>query len=305
MALNQSSLHFGWMPPLSLFTDSRNKARRLLRKHAQSAWATAFAAFAVLFYSWAATLAYDFAALSLHAGEPQPWRHLVGRAGAIGLALVAAQYFCRLALVTAPSRSASRAASLVARLPNVLAWTVLTAVSVSVTVFAALAHGLGLAAAFGLSLVGTAITVCAGQSLFGQGLKEESGPRTTWASTSSGGPSNAGRSTVCSAATTDGRTSAHHGASRSAGQADGPSPQRHAAKPRRTAARRDSIDRAWLECLQAAHVSVNAAKALYSAGFRSMEELRRAEDGALLAVRGVGPATLRKLRDQFHSQPPS
>ncbi len=55
-------------------------------------------------------------------------------------------------------------------------------------------------------------------------------------------------------------------------------------------------DPRWLACLQLAGVRPGTATALHRAGFRTLEALARADDAALLAVRGVGPATLRRLR---------
>ncbi len=55
-------------------------------------------------------------------------------------------------------------------------------------------------------------------------------------------------------------------------------------------------DPRWLACLQLAGVRPATATALHRAGFRTLEALARADDAALLAVRGVGPATLRRLR---------
>jgi len=40
---------------------------------------------------------------------------------------------------------------------------------------------------------------------------------------------------------------------------------------------------------------VRMAYALYAAGFRTAEQVRVAEDNALLAAPGIGPATLRQV----------
>ena len=79
-------------------------------------------------------------------------------------------------------------------------------------------------------------------------------------------------------------------------------PQTPAAAPRRAGRRRTVADPGggpdprWLACLQLAGVRPATATALHRAGFRTLEALARADDVALLAVRGVGPATLRRLR---------
>lgn len=57
----------------------------------------------------------------------------------------------------------------------------------------------------------------------------------------------------------------------------------------------------FFRAVKAAGINVRTAYALYAAGFRSAEQVRVAEDAALLAAPGVGPVTLRKLRAQFGS----
>lgn len=51
--------------------------------------------------------------------------------------------------------------------------------------------------------------------------------------------------------------------------------------------------------VRAAGVNVRIARALYAAGFRNAEQVRAADDRHLLAMPGVGAATLRKLRVKF------
>ncbi len=51
--------------------------------------------------------------------------------------------------------------------------------------------------------------------------------------------------------------------------------------------------------VRAAGVNVAIAKALFSAGIRSPRQLMKARDRQLRSIRGVGPATVRKLRAQF------
>lgn len=48
-----------------------------------------------------------------------------------------------------------------------------------------------------------------------------------------------------------------------------------------------------------AGINVRIARTLYSAGFRSDDQVRDCEDARLLAIDGIGHATLRKLRLQF------
>jgi len=51
--------------------------------------------------------------------------------------------------------------------------------------------------------------------------------------------------------------------------------------------------------VRAAGVNVRIARALYAAGFRNAEQVRAADDRHLLAMPGIGAATLRKLRVKF------
>ncbi|MGD2076659.1 MAG: helix-hairpin-helix domain-containing protein [Gammaproteobacteria bacterium] len=48
-----------------------------------------------------------------------------------------------------------------------------------------------------------------------------------------------------------------------------------------------------------AGINVTSAKALFSAGIRSAQQLHEATDGQLLQIHGVGPATVRRLRARF------
>ena len=51
--------------------------------------------------------------------------------------------------------------------------------------------------------------------------------------------------------------------------------------------------------VRAAGVNVAVAKALFGAGIRSPRHLLKARDRQLRSIRGIGPATVRKLRAQF------
>lgn len=62
------------------------------------------------------------------------------------------------------------------------------------------------------------------------------------------------------------------------------------------ARRTGGADPRWLACLQLAGIRAATATQLHRAGLRTLEDLARADDAALLAVRGIGPATLRRLR---------
>ena len=56
---------------------------------------------------------------------------------------------------------------------------------------------------------------------------------------------------------------------------------------------------AFFSGVRAAGVNVTMARALFSAGVRTPRQLRRASDEHLLKIRGIGPATVRKLRNYF------
>jgi hypothetical protein len=58
---------------------------------------------------------------------------------------------------------------------------------------------------------------------------------------------------------------------------------------------------AFFTGVREAGVNVTIARALFSAGIRSPQQLRRANDRQLAAIRGVGPATIGKLRARFGS----
>ncbi|VAW81389.1 hypothetical protein MNBD_GAMMA13-1212 [hydrothermal vent metagenome] len=51
--------------------------------------------------------------------------------------------------------------------------------------------------------------------------------------------------------------------------------------------------------VRAAGVNVAVARALFGAGIRSSHHLLTAHDGQLRSIRGIGPATVRKLRARF------
>lgn len=56
---------------------------------------------------------------------------------------------------------------------------------------------------------------------------------------------------------------------------------------------------AFFAGVRAAGCNVSIAKALFAAGIRTPRQLLAAGDDELVAIRGVGPATVRKLRAQF------
>jgi hypothetical protein len=63
--------------------------------------------------------------------------------------------------------------------------------------------------------------------------------------------------------------------------------------------------RAYLAGLRAAGVNIRSARALVSAGYLSGTALQHASDTEILAIRGVGPATLKKIRACFRAHTPA
>lgn len=82
--------------------------------------------------------------------------------------------------------------------------------------------------------------------------------------------------------------------------ASAPVPGMHRTRPHAQARPQSRVSsRYFLSELRQAGVNVRIARALYTAGVRSPEAVRRSRDAALLAIHGVGPATLRRLRETF------
>ena len=73
-------------------------------------------------------------------------------------------------------------------------------------------------------------------------------------------------------------------------------------RPNGMSAERSTVEsdaRLFFEAVKAAGINVRIARTLYAAGFRSAAQVRACEDARLLAIDGIGKATLRKLRVQF------
>jgi hypothetical protein len=77
--------------------------------------------------------------------------------------------------------------------------------------------------------------------------------------------------------------------------------RRASTRPVRSAAEHEAVQ-AFFAGVRAAGVNVAIAKALFAAGIRSPRQLLKASDRQLAAIRGVGPATVHKLRVQFGKQ---
>lgn len=68
---------------------------------------------------------------------------------------------------------------------------------------------------------------------------------------------------------------------------------------RHTTPREREQVQAFFTGVRAAGVNVAIARALFNAGIRSPQQLLKARDEQLHSIRGVGPATVRKLRNHF------
>jgi hypothetical protein len=73
--------------------------------------------------------------------------------------------------------------------------------------------------------------------------------------------------------------------------------------------RHERIDKEWMDqwlgyndFLGIADIATNISKSLYESGFRSSEDLMHAEDKQLLSVKGVGPATVKKIRQKLFAE---
>lgn len=71
------------------------------------------------------------------------------------------------------------------------------------------------------------------------------------------------------------------------------------ASPRPTPAEIAAAAQIFYRALRDAGINVRIAQSLYAAGFRNAARVRQCSDAQLLAIPGIGPATLRKLRLQF------
>lgn len=280
-----------WIPPILCHQDALRRIRRFTRKHERALWAAIFLAFAAVLYVWAAVLTHGFATRGLRPDGYSGWEPILGDAGAIALAILAAQYFFRIALKELPPRLNPRSC-LAATLPSALAWAVPTVVTVAVIAATMFVERPELAVAYIASLLGVmAATVLTIQTARGgiAGAKDTGAKRLppAPANPTRAGPDRQG----ASPAQTVRPPSASAGA------------LSHAKPPVPAA----GLDQEWLDCLRSARVKVNSVKALYAAGYRSLDDLRKAEDRGLLKIKGIGPATVRRIRaclQQDHSAGP-
>jgi len=74
-----------------------------------------------------------------------------------------------------------------------------------------------------------------------------------------------------------------------------------AKRPPKSAPEPEAV-RAFFAGVRAAGVNVAIAKALFAAGIHSPRQLLKVSDRKLIAIRGVGPSTVHKLRVQFGKQ---
>lgn len=283
MAWSPPARPLDWIPLIFRHQDAFRRIRRFMRRHERALWATIFLAFAAVLYVWTAVLTHGFATRGLRSDGYSGWGPILGDAGAIALAILAAQYFFRIGLKELPPRLNPRS-NLAATLPFALAWAVLTVVTVAVIAATMFVERPELAVAYIASLLGVmAATVLTIQTARGGSV----------------GTTDTGAKRLPPAPADPTRTGpARQGAS-PAQTVRPPSDSADAlscAKPHKLSVPAAGLDQEWLDCLRSARVKVNSVKALYAAGYRSLDDLRKAEDRALLNIKGIGPATVRRIR---------
>lgn len=84
---------------------------------------------------------------------------------------------------------------------------------------------------------------------------------------------------------------------RTAPRRPAPAAVEHAVPPMTPSTQEDAQQ--FFREVRAAGVNVRIARALHAAGFRNADQVRAADDRRLLAMPGIGAATLRKLRVKF------
>jgi len=255
-----------------LYVVLRRSLRRGWRGYGHWLWSGVFAALATGLCLVAGTLVYRLALAALLPGAAGALE--AARLGGTVLAFAGARHFLWVALDAAPVSAARRwkTPATLDRLSAALMLGVVAAVLVAVMVAAAYAEHPMLAVGF----LATLISALAAGGVFYRGLVQR-------------------QKTAAAAAVPANPVSTPEPAPTPTASAAPPAP-RPAPVP---AAPSGEESWAYLETLRAAGINVRVAKALFMAGFRSAQALREADDAALLAIQGVGPATLSKVRVRF------
>jgi hypothetical protein len=271
---------------------------RLIRVHGYALWAAAFVALAVIFYALAALFTHELLLGTLNGTPAGDAGSLLARISATALTLAAAQHFLRIALrAWAAGRASAREEP--GPIPDTVTLGVLTAVALPVTAAVAYAEHPGLATA-NLLVLFTAVSVALGLRRSLEHRGEEKRRQAAVAL-------RARAALACTVAPAPSRVAV------APPQIPTPiparpapmtstTPRREAESPEEPEAHQAPEAASWLHVQEALHlagVTGKPARALYEAGFVSAALLASADETALLAVSGVGPATIRKLREHF------
>lgn len=241
-------------------------------------WPLLFLVFAVALYLTGGVFAYQVARTALTPYAAGTSGGPLAELGGVILAFASARHFAKVSLQAMPAASRSRWNTSVAqdRLAGGLMLLVVAGVLVPMAAAAAFAARPGLGAVFVAALLSMLATTVSLHRLYNRRPQGD-------------------------AAAAPGRVVT--AASVPAGREDSPDqcPVAQGVAPASPGTREfcpQSDDPQWfLGRLREAGLNVRVAKAVYLAGLRSEQHLRAADDAALLAINGVGPATLAKLRN--------
>ncbi|MEJ2685620.1 MAG: helix-hairpin-helix domain-containing protein [Gammaproteobacteria bacterium] len=247
-------------------------ARSYQRAYGAWVWPLVFVIFAVALYLTGGAFAYQLTSQALAPAGSVPGGGPLAELGAAALAFAAARHFVRVALQAAPAGSRLCWETPVAqdRLAGGIMLAVVAGVLVPASAAGAFAARPQLGGVFVAALVSVLATTVSLYRLYGR------------------------RAQFAEPAT------AHSPAT----EARRPLPQSRPSEPAQRGSEAAKAPRApvsedpqeFLSRLRSAGLNVRIAKAVYLAGLRSEQQLREVDDEALLAITGVGPATVAKLR---------
>ncbi|MEJ2645607.1 MAG: helix-hairpin-helix domain-containing protein [Gammaproteobacteria bacterium] len=245
-------------------------ARSYQRTYGAWVWPLLFVIFAVALYLTGGAFAYQLTGQALAPAGSVPGGGPLAEMGAAALAFAAARHFVRVALQAAPAGSRLRWETPVAqdRLAGGIMLAVVAGVLVPVSAAAAFAARPQLGGVFVAALVSVLATTVSLHRLYAR------------------------RAQMAAAAPAQ---TPLPEARQSASERGRPEPAPDPAAVDKAASVSED-PQAFLGRLRSAGLNVKVAKAVYLAGLRSEQQLREANDEALLAITGVGPATVAKLR---------
>lgn len=245
-------------------------ARSYQRTYGAWVWPLLFLIFAVALYLTGGAFAYQLTGQALAPAGSVPGGGPLAEMGAAALAFAAARHFVRVALQAAPAGSRLRWETPVAqdRLAGGIMLAVVAGVLVPVSAAAAFAARPQLGGVFVAALVSVLATTVSLHRLYARRAQMAAAP-----------PAQTPVPEARQSTSERGRPE----------PAAGP-----AAVDKAAPVSEDPQE--FLGRLRSAGLNVKVAKAVYLAGLRSEQQLREANDEALLAITGVGPATVAKLR---------